>query len=54
MATQMYDVKAMAVNDQVLTAYHETHPDALQRLAQGRWSSAISATQSADVLGVVK
>lgn len=54
MATQMYDVKAMAVNGQVLTAYHETYPNTLQRLAQGRWSSAISAAQSADPLGVVK
>lgn len=54
MATQMYDVKTVAVNDQVLTAYHETFPDALQRSAQGRWSSVISAAQSTDAWDVVK
>ena len=43
LATQMYDVKTMAVNAQVRTAYHEAFPEALQRSAQGRWSPAIAA-----------
>ncbi|PSB29713.1 NAD(P)H-quinone oxidoreductase subunit 4 [Stenomitos frigidus ULC18] len=53
-ATQMYDVKTMAVNAQVRAAYHEAFPDGLQRSAQGLWSPAISAVPSADVWGVVK
>ncbi|XGV97515.1 MAG: NAD(P)H-quinone oxidoreductase subunit 4 [Leptolyngbya sp. BL-A-14] len=36
LATQMYDVKTMAVNAQVRAAYHEAYPEALQRLAQGQ------------------
>jgi NAD(P)H-quinone oxidoreductase subunit 4 len=43
LATQMYDVKTMAVNAQVRAAYHEAFPEALQRSAQGRWSPAIAA-----------
>jgi NAD(P)H-quinone oxidoreductase subunit 4 len=43
LATQMYDVKTMAVNAQVRAAYHEAFPEGLQRSAQGRWSPAIAA-----------
>lgn len=43
LATEMYDVKTMAVNAQVRAAYHEAFPEALQRSAQGRWSPAITA-----------
>jgi NAD(P)H-quinone oxidoreductase subunit 4 len=50
----MYDVKTMAVNAQVLAAYHEAFPDDLQRSVQGRWGPAIAAAQSVDVWGVVK
>lgn len=53
-ATQMYDVKTVAVNTQVRTAYHEVFPDALQPLAQGQWSPTIAEAQSADVWSVVK
>lgn len=53
-ATQMYDVKTVAVNAQVRAAYHEVFPDALQPLAQGQWSPTIAEAQSADVWGVVK
>lgn len=53
-ATQMYDVKTTAVNAQVRAAYHETFPDVLQRSAQGQWSPAISAAQSANDWEVVR
>jgi NAD(P)H-quinone oxidoreductase subunit 4 len=53
-ATQMYDVKTVAVNAQVRAAYHEVFPDALQPLAQGQGSPTIAEAQSADVWGVVK
>ncbi|HEY9654730.1 MAG TPA: NAD(P)H-quinone oxidoreductase subunit 4 [Crinalium sp.] len=43
LATEMYDVKTMAVNAHVRAAYHEAFPEALQRSAQGRRSPAITA-----------
>ena len=49
LATQMYDVKTMAVNAQVRAAYHEAFPDALQRSAKGKSSPELAASQSADV-----
>lgn len=53
-ATQMYDVKTVAVNAQVRTAYHEVFPDALLPLAQGQWSPTIAEAQSANGWGIVK
>jgi NAD(P)H-quinone oxidoreductase subunit 4 len=53
-ATQMYDVKTMAVNAQVRAAYHQAFPNAVQSAAPGRWSPAIAASQPAESWGVVK
>jgi NAD(P)H-quinone oxidoreductase subunit 4 len=46
MATQMYDVKTIAVNAHVRAAYHQAFADGLQGSVQGRWNPAIAAAPS--------
>jgi NAD(P)H-quinone oxidoreductase subunit 4 len=54
LATQMYDVKTVALNIQMRESYRqiaETHP---QLYANGLWNSAIAPSPSAPVLGLLK
>ncbi|GAB4230971.1 MAG: NAD(P)H-quinone oxidoreductase subunit 4 [Elainellaceae cyanobacterium] len=52
LATQMYDVKTVAVNAEVRESYHQIAQANPQIYAKGFWNTTISEAKSAPVLGI--
>jgi NAD(P)H-quinone oxidoreductase subunit 4 len=53
-ATQMYDVKTVAVNSQAIESYRQASLMNPQIYANGLWNTTISEAQAPSLLGVVK
>lgn len=54
LATQMYDVKTVAVNAQMRQSYQQIAQEHPQIYAKSFWNSTLSESQTAPVLGIVK